>query len=130
MYEEYDPELYCKLFVDIDDISREGLQALLVECLGDQVKSADRWSIAGLLFAIDVRRNDGFDIIRRNEPDGFLYYRYYLDIDAESSQPRADQIAPVAQILECLWEHGYAAVAACDFEDELPRRGGYNPDGR
>jgi hypothetical protein len=28
MYEEYDPELYCKLFVDADDISKEDLQKL------------------------------------------------------------------------------------------------------
>ncbi|HEX5156555.1 MAG TPA: hypothetical protein VFW17_05005 [Ktedonobacterales bacterium] len=127
MYEEYDPELYCKLFVDADDISREDLQALLVECLGDQVQRADRWSIDGSRFAIGIVRNDEFDIIRRNEPDSFLYYRCYLDIDAVPSQPRADQISLVTQILECLWKHGYAAVAACDFEDELPRRGGYNP---
>ena len=80
-----------------------------------------------MLIAIDVRRNDGFDIIRRNDPDGFLYYRYYLDIDAVPGQQRVAQVALVEQILECLWEHGYAAVAACDFEDELPRHGGYNP---
>jgi hypothetical protein len=129
MYEEYDPELYCKVFVDSDDRSRGDLQALLIECLGDRVKSVGLRSVDGLLYAIDVKRNEDFDAIRSSEPDGFLYYRYYLDVDAVPGQQRVAQVALVAQILERLWEHGYAAVAACNFEDELPRRGGYNPNG-
>ncbi|HEY7341698.1 MAG TPA: hypothetical protein VH591_12505 [Ktedonobacterales bacterium] len=103
-------------------------QALLVECLGDQVQRAERWSIDGLLFAIDIRRNDEFDAIRRNEPDGFLYYRNYLDVDAVPGQQRVAEVALVSQILERLWARGYAAVAACNFEDKLPHRGSFNPD--
>jgi len=34
-------------------------------------------------------------------------------------------VAFVAQLLEGIWNLGCKAVAACDFEDLLPRRGGY-----
>ena len=130
MYGEYDPELYCKIFVDADDISREDLQAQWVKCLGDQVKRVERRSIGGSLFAIDVERSEVYDPIRCNEADGFLFFRYYLDVDAIRGQQLAEHITLVSRILEYLWGLGYTAVAACDFEDKLPRRGGYNPDGR
>lgn len=123
LYEEYDPELSCKLFVNGDDISQQDLHALLIECLGDQVKSAELNSIDGLLFAIDVKRNEGFDSIRCKEADGFLFFRYYLDVDAVHGQQPAAHIALVSRILEYLWGLGYGAVAACDFEDELLHRG-------
>ncbi len=128
MYDEYDPRLYCKVFVDADDVSQIELHSSLETCLGDRVKSVGQRSIEGALFAIEVMRNDDFDAIRRKEPDGFVYFRYYLDVDAVPGQPHAEQVALVAQILECFWAQGYAAVAAADFEDELPHQGGYNPD--
>ena len=130
MYGEYDPDLYCKLFVDADDLTQAELQSQLVRCLGNlatSVTSVGQRSVDGLNFAIDVMRNEDFNATRRKEPDGFLYFRYYLDVDAVPRQPRAAQVALVAQILQCLWAQGWAAVAACDFEDALPHRGGYNP---
>lgn len=128
MYDEYDPQLYCKVFVDADDISQAELHSRLIRCLGDRVKRVGQRSIEGSLFAIDVMRNEDFEAIRRKEPDGFVYFRYYLDVDAVPGQQQSAQIALVARILECLWTQGYAAVAAADFEDELPHRGGYKPD--
>jgi len=117
--------LYCKLFVDADDISQLELLGQVVRCLGDPPPSVERWSILGPHFAIDVRHNEDFDANGRKEPDGFVHFRYYLDVDALPGQQRASQIALVAQILQCLWSRGYAAIAASDFEDELPNRGGY-----
>lgn len=128
MYDDYDPRLYCKMYVDADDISQMELHSHLVRCLGDRVNSVGQRSIDGALFSIDVMRNEDFDSVRRKEPDGFVYFRYYLDVDAVPGQQLAEQVALVTQILECFWAQGYAAVAAADFEDELPHRGGYNPD--
>jgi hypothetical protein len=34
-------------------------------------------------------------------------------------------VAQIGRLLEALWAGGWRAVAACEFEDELPRRGGY-----
>lgn len=126
MYADYDPDLYCKLFVDADNLTRSELRTLLLGCLGNLVTDAEHMSLDSSTFAIDVRRNEDFDPLQCQEPAGFVFFRYYLDIDAVPGQPLSVQVALVSQILECLWGRGYAAVAACDFEDNLPRRGGYN----
>lgn len=110
------PRLYCKVFVDADE-SPGAVQGIL-----GTIASASRSAMS-----IDVRRNDDFDRDRRLTNDGFLFFRYYLDVDPASGVPRTSYIVAVAELLEALWRNGCRAVAACDFEDELPRRGGYNP---
>ena len=75
-----------------------------------------------------MNRNDTYERQAINLPDGFLYYRYFLDIDPVQDVDEADYVASVATLLTQLWQSEYKAVAACDFEDRLPRKGGYNPD--
>lgn len=120
-----DNELYCKIYVDADIGFRE---------MVDEIKRAmnaqtDKWgAIYALLAAITVRRNEDFDEIHRDDPDGFVCYRYYLDVSAVTGQTPVGQIAVVSRLLQYLWVLGYRAVAACDFEEQLPKRGGYHPD--
>jgi hypothetical protein len=77
-----------------------------------------------------VDRNEDFDDRRRQEPeDGFLFFRYRLEVSAEHGQARATQILLVTQLLEDFWASGMRAVAACDYEDELPRKGGIRSGG-
>lgn len=115
--------LYAKIFVNAD-VSASELVDCLAACLGPDV-SVTRSGIDGKHFSLDVRRNEDFDVVRQLEPDGFVFFRYFIDVDALPGQDHAAQVALVARLLECIWSRGYAAVAACDFEDELPHHGGY-----
>ncbi|MFM1652488.1 1,4-dihydroxy-6-naphthoate synthase [Brevibacillus sp. B_LB10_24] len=119
MYSEMD--LYCKLFVET-----KMDRAALVRFLAQTVTGTEnRSTIVSPWGEMDVMMNDDYDEERAADPhDGFLYYRYYLDIEpAEDADPR-EYIKGIARMLEALWESGAKAVAACDFEEELPRKGG------
>ncbi|MFF7183371.1 hypothetical protein [Streptomyces sp. NPDC008121] len=60
---------------------------------------------------------------RRAHPYDFLEWPTVLECEAPSGAP-ADVVEAVAAVLESLWSLGVKAVAACDFEDELPECGG------
>jgi hypothetical protein len=50
-----------------------------------------------------------------------LYFRYTLEIDPTREVALEDYVAAIATLLESLWSSGMDAVAACDFEEKLPR---------
>jgi hypothetical protein len=65
----------------------------------------------------DVDGNHARDDERaRDFPDGFLYFRYVIDVGPDE---------PVARLLRLLWDNGIPAVAASDGDDDLPENGGY-----
>jgi hypothetical protein len=114
-------ELDCKIFVDGSLTCLELLNQvarLLTGTVEDSTIS-NNWG------EIDVRRNDEFDeTLRTQFPDGFLYFPFMLEVyprpAAEAEARRA-----VARILEDLWAQQMPAVAACDYENDLPHGGGY-----
>jgi hypothetical protein len=53
-----------------------------------------------------------------------LYYRYLLDVVPTENTSRGHFVVSIARLLETMWRSDMRAVASCDFEDELPRRGG------
>ncbi|MFE1630923.1 1,4-dihydroxy-6-naphthoate synthase [Brevibacillus reuszeri] len=118
---KYD-NLYCKLFIDtdIDDLS-------LVNLVGQISNgSIQNWVIVNKYSEIYVNKNDDFnETLRGKNGDGFLHSRYFLDIEPSLNVEQNEYIAYVARFLEGLWKEGCQAVAACDFEEELPNNGGY-----
>lgn len=60
---------------------------------------------------------------RRAHPFDFLQWPTVLECEAPAGAP-AEVVQAVTTVLEALWRGGFKAVAACDFEDELPARGG------
>lgn len=72
---------------------------------------------------IEVRRNPGASS-GGVEADDFV--RWPVQIETETVTPHGETAAveTVSRILESLWGARAQAVAACDFEDELPWRGG------
>jgi hypothetical protein len=67
-------------------------------------------------------RND-YATGRRAHPFDFLEWPTLLECEASSAAP-AEVREAVAIVLEALWRGGFKAVAACDFEDDLPACGG------
>lgn len=116
-------DLYSKVYVNAD-VARGDLAQLIADSLDG---TASHSSVQVGESEIDIEENDDFDPAQVDTPDGFLFYRYYLDVMPTDVQTRDGQIAVVSQLLESFWSYGWPAVAAADYEEELPRRGGYNP---
>ncbi len=115
-------DLYCHMYVESDG-SRQELSEVIAQAINGTLEN---FTVVLPLIEVDIRKNKDFDeALRKEFPDGFLYFRYSLDIDASPGQTLENQIKMVADILEHLWSRGYPAVAACDYEDELPHKGGY-----
>ncbi|MGW7340014.1 hypothetical protein [Streptomyces sp. NPDC054808] len=60
---------------------------------------------------------------RHAHPSDFLQWPTVLECEALAGAPD-EVVQAVTAVLEALWRGGFKAVAACDFEDELPARGG------
>ena len=106
----------CKVFVDAEVSETEliGLTAPVLFAPEDDVS-----------LQVEVLSNEDYDSNRRRQfPDGFIYFHYTLDLYM-SGAPPARQAAIVTRLLKRLWDWGFPAIAACAYEDRLPKRGGY-----
>jgi hypothetical protein len=114
--------LYCKIFLDCD-LEREQLTQMIAISIDGRIESK---TILSNYCEIDIKNNEDFhDIQRHDYPDGFFYYPYYLDIEPSEEVLFSSYADVITKLLEYLWNKGYQAVAACDFEEDLPRKGGY-----
>ncbi len=59
-------------------------------------------------------------------PDGFLYFNYIIDIEIQLDHQKL--IHTINSILKNLWDNNIPAIAACDYEDELLKKGGYKDE--
>jgi hypothetical protein len=106
----------CKVFVDAEMSERE-----LLSLVAQVLFSPD----APVTLEATVIRNEEFDSNRRRLfPDGFVYFRYTLDL-YRNDTALPDFAASVATLLDSLWDWDIPAIAACAFEDRLPEHGGY-----
>ena len=115
-------ELFCKIYVDTD---RE--EVWLLQVIASHLKGRiEGRTIESDLIAVDVSENEDFDPAKRESDDDFVFFRYYLDVVSGKGAQRPGYVTAVSSILVLLWGLECRAVAACDFEDELPNRGGYH----
>ncbi|MEV4172633.1 hypothetical protein [Nonomuraea sp. NPDC049709] len=69
---------------------------------------------------IEIRRNDNCTL------DGADFLHWPIKMEIERGNATSHQvIETVSKILGHAWQAGHDAVAACDYEDELPDHGGY-----
>jgi hypothetical protein len=113
---------FCKTFVKGADT--QTIIVLLRELLGGEV-SWDSLVLPG--FIVDVLPNpdvtfasdDGSD-----DSDDFVLWPVLVEVGPADPDDERAIVAMMQRILPALWDAGYPAVAACDFEDELPWDGG------
>jgi hypothetical protein len=110
---------YCKVYVDTD-LDKGKLAALLAGLSGGSLSAR---TIVAADYEIDVLTNEDFHEARRKHGDGFLFYRYYLDVFPRI-EATGRYVRCVGDLVEGLWNSGCKAVASSSFEAELPRRGG------
>lgn len=113
-------DLFCEIYADKEaNELQEGLRQLITE------KN-------GVFYAHDneivVQKNLSFDSVKRKDfPDGFSHFEQRIEIFPDESKEVSleNQITLVSMILKHLWSQNIPAVAACDYEDQLPENGGY-----
>ncbi|WP_212728970.1 hypothetical protein [Streptomyces sp. V17-9] len=67
--------------------------------------------------------HNGYATGRHAHSSDFLQWPTVLECEAHAGTPD-EVVQAITAVLEALWRGGFKAVAACDFEDELPARGG------
>ena len=73
-----------------------------------------------------VARNEDYDLARRRKfPDGFIYFRYIIDLYMDADLPLNERVKLTAAVLNTLWDERFPAIAACSYEKRLPLGGGY-----
>ena len=78
-------------------------------------------------FEIEITANNDFDKTKSSIfPDGFLYFPFIISYYKEEKKHDEPDIQNTIKILNKLWSNGIPAIAASDYEERLPERGGYN----
>lgn len=109
--------VYCKVYLD-SSLPKHALLACLSEWVTGQVSIR---TITADPFEVDVVANEDFDESRtQRAEDGFLFYRYYLDIEPRLGVSEEEYIEAIRKLLSKVRAEGMRAVASCDFEDRLP----------
>lgn len=113
--------LYCKIYINTAH-SRGAVLEFLSKIVSGVI--CHRRTVASRYLDLDVVVNKSFSVPGLNNEDEFLSYPIYLDVEPNSRASAIEYIVAVSELLQGLWAAGFDAVAACDFEDKLPRRGG------
>lgn len=113
-----DTYAYCKIFVrDIDlDTTKETVTRLF----GGQFQ---RHSMNHGQLVLEVRRNPDASTDERLSND-FVLWPVTVEVDAEDETDSQVVVDTTSRLLRALWDSDHPAVAACDYETELPWSGG------
>jgi len=110
-----------------------GDDSSLAESVADALKGEPgRFaSVQSQMVSADVQKNHAYDPTGRFGPNRtdqrpqFLSWPFYVDIERNPQTSPSEMVEAISAVLDALWHGDIDAVASCDFEDELPRRGGY-----
>jgi len=114
-------DLACVIYSNIN-------KNILMEKLRQLLSEKDDASFYAYDNEVEILKNLDFDSVKCQQfPDGFLYFCQRIEIFPDESKRVSleNQIALVSMLLKYLWSQGVPAVAACDYEDQLPNNGGY-----
>ncbi|MEU9447068.1 hypothetical protein AB0D42_40985 [Streptomyces sp. NPDC048304] len=105
---------FCKIFVQAAEPQpvAEGLATLL----GARLR---RWVLELPEAVVEIRKNPD-----AGATDDFIGWPITVEIDAGPDAADEAIVLLASRILTEFWKRGTAAVAACDYEDELPWGGG------
>ena len=121
-------ELSCRLFVHPPaELSQRALADLVAGLVsGNLAGTSFAPAVTTPIATWELRKNTDFDPDKITAcPDGFLYFRQSWELYAVAATKREECAAQVGRVLEWCWTQGWPAVAACEYEDLLPRNGGF-----
>lgn len=117
---------YCKIF--LKNIDQVATKERITSLFGREFQ---RHSMVLDELTLEVRPNPDSDPSTA-AGDDFVYWPTLMELDTEPDTESGTVEASAAQrmvdtaaaLIRTFWEDGYPAVAAADFEDELPWKGG------
>ncbi|MFE5793250.1 hypothetical protein ACFQ8C_11845 [Streptomyces sp. NPDC056503] len=115
------PYAYVDVHVDVED--PETAVDRLRTVLGIEVPVTVRHDLVLGPLWVTGTPNDYRTWARADAHDA-LRWPTVLEAEVSPGTAPAEVVEAVATLLRTLWSLGYKAVAACDFEDELPDAGG------
>lgn len=102
---------YCTVYLDGPKTNSAMREALIAALGGEFERRTLRFGTLGL---------DLFDNSIRGEGEGFLYWPFYLEIEADPEPvDDASFVAAIRSLLSRLKARGVQTTTACDFEDQL-----------
>jgi hypothetical protein len=111
-------DLFCRINVQTQMPFLE-FAAFIARCAGG---SSHMNAIRAKTLDISVFENDDFDAeLSRTGADRWLYFRYTLEADPSDGVLPKDYVAAIGALLNSLWSSRMDAIAACDFEEQLPQ---------
>lgn len=113
-------ELYCKVYINTDN-TRDELSVIISRYLNTNVNKF--YYINGKTFESNILENK--DYKTDNILDDFLYYKFIIEIEPIEESNENEYISEIGNLLEYLWSNKFKAIASCDFEEDLPNKGGY-----
>jgi hypothetical protein len=116
-------DLDCRIYVEGQ---QDALVALLLRLCVEASWDPRARTVRTKHGDIEVRKNDETDPSRALAfPDGFLYFRCVLEFYPNPHVPHEDRVRFLSSLLSEIWGEKLPAAAACDYENELPHRGGF-----
>jgi hypothetical protein len=109
-----EPYRFCKIFLCAAE--PRSVMDLLAVLLGGDFQ---RGSLALPSAVVDVLRNPD-----AGSAEDFIGWPTFVEIEADADADNASIVEVTSRIVIAMWGAGIPAVAACDYEDELPWRGG------
>ena len=115
---------YCKMFVDAEP---EIVQPVVEKVLGQSFAPPGYLTVSGV--DVEVNRNKdargrAAQQWRANGGADFILWPALVELDTGEDEVTPTIVELTARLLTALWEAGRPAVAACDYEDQLPWSGG------
>ncbi|MFI1608126.1 hypothetical protein ACH4YN_39505 [Streptomyces griseofuscus] len=95
--------------------NRPSVTALVAAALGAQAD--DHYTVWSGRMVFEIRHNPDVGLA-----DDFIGWPFTIEAESDGTSPVL--VEAVSRVLRAAWERGFDAVAACDFEDELPDLGG------
>ena len=127
MHEEF--EFYCRLYVHSEKDIVE-LRESVVEILNGVRELS---SIETNVMHLKLVKWEGFNAEKIKDEEGFLYYRYTAEVnpihEIYVDRREVDQVEycdSVCGLIKRLRERGALVVAACDFDDLVVEKTGWN----
>jgi hypothetical protein len=108
-------DLSCKIYV----LSKSN-RFQLAEFAGSQLNGIVRGKFVSTNnLEIEFRDNEDFDP-KQSRDLNFLFYPIYLEVEPKENIKTLDYINDIGKLLVSLRSNECQAIAACDFEDDLP----------
>mgnify|MGYP000569799146 CR=1 FL=1 len=109
--------LYCKVYLNIE-LEIEELYSYLINLVSGKAEPIR--TIKTEWGELDLRKNPDFNFKQiEKDPDDFIFWQYYLDIEPQKDIEESKYISQIAKLLNELNKNNIKAVASCDFEELL-----------